>query len=69
MAWAVFSAYQAIATQALIKLELIKSGVGKDLLDKNAVPKLVKAVLPHQAAYIDKFGDAGLHYLLEELER
>ncbi len=69
MAWAVFSAYQAIAMQAVLKLEIIKSGIGgKDLLDKDAIAKLVKAALPHQAAYIDKFGEAGYHYLLEELE-
>lgn len=69
MAWALFSAYQAIAMQAVAKLQIIKSGIGaKDLLDKDAVPKLVKAALPHQAAYIDKYGDAGYHYLLEELE-
>lgn len=69
MAWALFSAYQAIAMQAVIKLEIIKSGIGaKDILDKESVAKLVKAVLPHQSGYIDKYGDAGYHYLLEELE-
>lgn len=69
MAWALFSAYQAIAMQAVLRLQIIKSGIGaKDLLDKDAIAKLVKAALPHQASYIDKFGEAGYHYLLEELE-
>ncbi len=69
MAWALFSAYQAIAMQAVLKLQIIKSGIGaKNLLHKDAVEKLVKAALPHQAGYIDKYGDAGYHYLLEELE-
>ena len=69
MAWAVFSAYQAIAVQAVVKLQIIKSGIGaKDLLDKDAVSKLVKAALPHHAGYMDKYGDASFHYLLEELE-
>lgn len=69
MAWALFSAYQAIAMQAVIRLQIIKSGIGaKDLSEKNTVAKLVKIALPHQASYIDKYGEAGYHYLLEELE-
>jgi len=68
MAWALFSAYQAIALQAVTKLHIVKSGIGADILDKQAATKLVKAALPHQAEYIDKYGDAGFHYLLEELE-
>lgn len=69
MAWALYSAYGAIAMHGVMKLHIIKSGIGaKDLFDKEAVAKLVKAALPHQAGYIDKYGDAGYHYLLEELE-
>lgn len=68
MAWALFSAYQAIAVQAIVKLQIVKSGVGADMLDKQAATKLVKAALPHQAEYVDKYGDTGFHYLLEELE-
>ncbi|MCL4315579.1 MAG: hypothetical protein M1527_01705 [Gammaproteobacteria bacterium] len=69
MAWALYSAYSAIAMHAVMRLHIIKSGIGaKDLFDKDAVAKLVKAALPHQAGYIDKYGDAGYHYLLEELE-
>lgn len=69
MAWALFSAYQAIAMQAVFKLQIIKAGIdAKNLLDKDSVAKLVKAALPHQASYVDKYGEAGYHYLLEELE-
>lgn len=69
MAWALFSASQAIAMQAVMKMEIIKSGIGaKDLLNKDAVAKLVKAALPHHEAYIDQIGDAAYHYLLDELE-
>ena len=69
MVWALFSAYQAIAMQAVVKLQIIKSGIGaKDFFDKDTVAKLVKAALPHQAEYIDKYGDTGYHYLLDELE-
>lgn len=70
MAWALFSAYQAIAMLAVAKLQVLKLGLGDtDLFDKDAVAKLIKVALPHQAEYIDKYGDAGYHYLLEELEK
>src|SRR5688572_29261593 len=34
MAWALFSAYQAIAIQGVLRLQTIKAGVGKDFTDK-----------------------------------
>ena len=37
MAWALFSAYRAIAMQAVVKLQIIKTGIGADLLKKDAV--------------------------------
>jgi hypothetical protein len=57
MTWALFAAYQAIATQAVLKLQIIKLGVGANLLDKNAVSRLVKAALPHHAESVDRFGE------------
>ena len=50
-AWALFSPYQAIVIQAVVKLEIIKSGIGfSDLLEKEAV---VKVALPHLSEFID----------------
>lgn len=70
MAWALFTAYQAIVMQAAVKLELLKSGIGKaDFVDQAATANLVKLALPHYAAYVDEHGDAGYHYLLDELEQ
>ena len=69
MAWALFSAYRAIAMQAVVKLQIIKAGIGGDLLKKDEVSNLVKVALPHRSEFIDKYGDDGYHYLLEELER
>ncbi len=68
MTWALFAAYQAIALQAVVKLQILKAGVPKDLLETNAIKKLVKAALPHQEQYIDKFGDSAYHFLMDELE-
>lgn len=69
MAWALFTAYQAIVMQSVVKLELLKSGVGKDFVDHKTTANLVKLALPHYAAYVDEHGDAGYHYLLDELEQ
>lgn len=68
MAWAIFSAYQSIVMQGVAKCALIKSGIGKNFLDKDAIAKLVKAALPHYEEYINKYGDSAYHYLLDELE-
>lgn len=68
-AWAIYSAYQSIAMQAVAKFRLVELGLAnKDFLNKDSIKNLVKAALPHQEAYIEEFGDAGYHYLLDELE-
>ena len=69
MSCAYFSAYQAIAMQAVAKWQVLRLGVGvSDIVDTELVKKLVTAALPHREGYIDKVGDAAYHYLLEELE-
>jgi len=69
MAWALFSAYQAIVMQAVATLKLIEFGIGnKDLLDKDSVKKLVKVALPNYDAYIEEHGDKVFHLLLNILE-
>lgn len=69
MAWAYYSACQAIAMQAVAKLHQLKFGIGgHNLIDKDRVKKLVTAALPHHEAYIEKYGDGVYGYLLEDLE-
>lgn len=69
MAWALYSAYQAIVMQAVAKLRLAELGVGnKQLIDTEDTKKLVKAALPYLDAYIDENGDSVYHLLLEILE-
>jgi len=66
MAWALFSAYQAIVLQAVAKLRLIQFGVGNmDLLDKDGIKKLVKAALPLFEKYIEEHGDKGYHFTVD----
>lgn len=69
IAWALFSAYQAILMFAVTQIHLLKSGLdGSKLLDMDAVPKLINVALPHYGEYIDKHGPAAYHLLLDELE-
>lgn len=69
MVWAYFSAYQAIAMQAVAKWQALRRGVNApDIFDRDSVRKLVTAALPHRQEYIENVGDAAYYYLLEELE-
>lgn len=69
ISWAIFSAYQAILLFAVTRLHMLKSGLDvPDVLDTSAITKLIQAALPHRAAYLEKYGVAGYHYLADELE-
>jgi hypothetical protein len=68
MAWALFSAYQAIVMLAVVQLQVLQAGAGAGVINKEKIASLVKAALPHYSAYVDQFGGAGYHELLEELE-
>lgn len=69
MAWALFSAYQAIVGYAMAQLFMLRVGLNSaDLLDSTAVSKLVLAALPHYAEYVEKFGAKGFPYIVEPLE-
>ncbi len=68
LAWALFSAYQAILGGSLGKLQILKSGLPGDLLKIDHITAATKAALPTYSAYIDKYGDAGCYQLLDILE-
>lgn len=69
ISWAIFSAYQAILLFAVTRLHMLKSGLDvPDVLDTSAITKLIQAALPHRAAHLEKYGVAGYHYLVDELE-
>lgn len=70
LAWAYYSAYQAIVIQYAMKFETLKIGVEfpEEYLNSEGVKKLVKAVLPHQSGYLDKYGSRAFYYLLDEIE-
>ncbi len=68
LAWALFSAYASIISYAVLKIMLLQKGLGKNLINVEAIMELVKVALPHQKNYIEEHGPDALHYLLEELE-
>lgn len=68
LAWALFSAYQAILLGVVAKLQILKNGLPGDLLKTDHVTITTKAALPAYSAYIDKYGDAGCCQLIDILE-
>jgi hypothetical protein len=69
MVWAKYSALVAANVSAVTRWQLLKSGLGnKGLIDNESINKLLKLALPHQSAFIDKYGPDGYYHLLEELE-
>lgn len=68
LAWAFYSAYEAIVVYAVFRLKILQAGVAKDFANEDSIKRLVKVALPHHADYVEKFGASGFHYLLEELE-
>ncbi len=69
MAWATFSALQAVVMHAVMRWHILKGGLGvSDVMDNGAISKLIKAALPHYSDYIDKFGPSAYYNSLEALD-
>lgn len=69
MVWAVYSAIQAIAFHSVIRLQVLKGGLGTtDFVDHKAIEKLVVAALPHYSDYLEKNGPSVYYYVLEALD-
>jgi hypothetical protein len=71
LAWAYFSAYQLIMAGAFAQLKMLELGIEEpsQLFNVAAQADILKAALPHRAAYIDQYGTAGYSNLLDELEK
>ncbi len=69
MAWAYFSAFQAIVLYAVAQLQMLEAGVNMPkILDVDVLKRLVNSALPHQADYIEEHGSSGCYFLLAEIE-
>ncbi len=69
MSWALFSAYRAIISLALAKIEALKRGMKMgEVFDEESVKRLATVALPEFSDLIDKSGPAIYHLLLGLLE-
>lgn len=69
MVWAVYSAIQAITFHSVMRLQILKGGLGTtDFADHKAIEKLVVAALPHYSEYLEKNGPSVYYYVLEALD-
>ena len=69
MVWAVYIAIVAITTQYILRWKVLKLGIGpKDYVDHEGVKKVIVAVLPHYAKYLDDAGPDAYYYVLEALD-
>ena len=70
LAWAYYSAYQAIITSAIVKMHFLKMGIkdSQKMLNIESTNKLLKSVLPHLSEYIDSNDSSVHHFLLDQIE-
>lgn len=68
LAWAYYSAYEAIVLHAVLIMKLFQSGLDIKLANTEYVTKIVKVALPNHEAYIEEYGPSAFYHLLEELE-
>jgi hypothetical protein len=67
--WAVYSAIQAVTMHSVMRLHVLKGGLGtSDFADHKAIEKLVLAALPHYSEYLEKNGPSVYYYVLEALD-
>jgi len=69
MVWAVYSAISAVTMHSIMRLQILKGGLGTtDFADHKAIEKLVVAALPHYSEYLEKHGPSVYYYVLEALD-
>lgn len=68
-AWATYVALTSLVFHALMKWQLLKSGVPADnLVNDDVVNSVIKAALPENAAFIEKHGVRAHYLLIDKLE-
>ncbi|MDX0432901.1 hypothetical protein GOL30_26225 [Sinorhizobium medicae] len=67
-AWASFAALRSVYGYAIAILTSLKVGGVVSLKDVSETNAILKVALPHQSAFIEKYPDSALWYLIDELE-
>lgn len=67
--WAAFTTYRTVLFIAYMKLDMLRTGVENTEKISNPIKaiEMVKAALPHKAAYIDQTGEPSIYWLVEDL--
>lgn len=69
IAWALFSAYRQMLLNGVVQLNLVKSGLGKDLIkEPDIIIQPIKSALPEYAKFLDEFGWSGVQHVIQPLE-
>lgn len=70
LAWAYFSAYSSVLMSSFSRYSVLKIGLSnpEQFLRRDATQAILKAVLPHQAKFIDEHEPEVYYYLLDEIE-
>lgn len=67
--WSVFTAYRQLLARPIVLLMATKFGQGSAILrEPTELIALMKAAMPRYGEYLDKFGESGLHQLVQPLE-
>ena len=70
LAWALFSAYQAVLMMAVVKMHALSIGLNApDIFDEAGLKKVLLAALPDYSEYINKVESSAYDRLLEVLEQ
>jgi hypothetical protein len=68
LAWALFSTYQSVVLNPVVRFEMMKIGASPDMLkDSEELVAAVRTALPHMNKFIDEHGDTALPYLVDNL--
>ncbi|WP_041344939.1 hypothetical protein [Nitrobacter winogradskyi] len=69
-AWAYYSAYTSILVGNYTVFKILQTGVSDPLrfINRDGNKEILKAALPHQVGYIEKYGAQGYHHLLGEIQ-
>lgn len=70
IAWALFSAYATVLSVSVLQMKMLELGLAEanKLLDTEKIKTIMKAALPHQTEFIEKYDSTAYHILLDELE-
>lgn len=69
LVWSIYKTYMSLLAYGWIHFTALKDGVDSKFLNgPDDLIVIIKKVLPHQAEFLDQYGESGLFHLGDELE-